>query len=143
MALLPLAATMMLVAPTAKAQDKAAPAFAPGQRWRFKARPGEEGATFIIGRLETDQRGDSIAHVSIDGLKLKNKHVAGGIASEIGHSPVALEALRASAVELIETGRAVPASFDEGYQAWRTAGGGVFTMPLAQIVDLIERVINN
>ncbi|MFM9939258.1 MAG: hypothetical protein ACKVP7_07170 [Hyphomicrobiaceae bacterium] len=118
------------------------PEFAVGQRWRFKTRPSETKATFIVGRIEPDGQGGTVVHIAVQDVAIKSPQAPGGVSREIGHSPIAHAALRASATELVASGVAVPDGFEDGYRQWKAAGGGVFTFPLARVIEFIEQVIN-
>ncbi len=126
----------------ALAQETALPEFAVGQRWRFKTRPSETKATFVIGRIEPGEQGGTVVHVAVHDVAIKSPQAPGGVTREIGHSPIDLAALRASATELVASGVAIPDGFEDGYRQWKSAGGGVFTFPLARVIDFIETVIN-
>lgn len=88
----------------------------------------------VIGLVE----GDTV-HVSLDGLVMCSPH--GQPARSVGHLPIRQDALAASLVAL--DGEATsPAGFQEGIDTWRNANGGVFTMPLSEIVETIEWGMN-
>ena len=52
--------------------------FKVGQVWRYKARPGEETSLAYIAWVD-HQRGVSIYHLYLDGLRLRNPRLPGGI----------------------------------------------------------------
>lgn len=115
--------------------------FQVGQVWRYTTRPGEEDSTLIIVKVEYDEKIGNIIHISINGLKISNPKVEGGINEEVPHMPISEDALGASVVELIDEGVDLP-SFEEGYNAWRSATGGVFTIPVSEVVEVIEQALN-
>lgn len=118
--------------------------FAPGQRWIYRTRPGEETSTVLILRCE-DWPSDTVIHVYLDGLRLRNPHLPGGVQDTLSHTPVREDAVRASVTELIEERAALPHD-GGGYETWRTAfergEAGVFTLPLADIVEALEVAVN-
>ena len=67
----------------------------------------------------------------------------GGAAERVTFGPGlqrrAAEALRGSLLEFVDHTSEPPAL--EGYQQWRDAGGGVFTLPLADAVQSVEDVL--
>jgi hypothetical protein len=118
--------------------------FCPGQVWRYRTRPGEEDSRMIVGRVEQSARGDVFVHVQLNGLNILNPHAPSGRSTLIQHLPMAEAPLEASVVELVAEDGAV-SDFEEGYLMWResyAAGqGGVFALPLAEIVDVMEQAM--
>ena len=117
--------------------------FAPGQRWAYRTRPGEEDSTLVILRREL--LGERAAlHVQLQGLRLQNPLLEGGVQTFLGHLPVSEEAVRASVTQLLEIG--VQADDEGGYALWRGAyereEAGIFTLPVAEIVQALEEAVN-
>lgn len=113
--------------------------FAPGQVWRYQNRLQEPESTVTICKLETS--GDkSVVHVSLSNLQLKNPQTATGFQEEMPHLPMDEATLRACVVELIEENASLP-DYEAGYNQWKEAQGGVWTLPLAEIIDAIEATI--
>ena len=55
------------------------------------------------------------------------------------HIPVSDETLDASVTKLSATKQEFPTTaLDEGIEEWRRANGGVFTIPMSQIVGIID-----
>ena len=123
----------------------AAPAFATdfeeGQVWSYQTRPGEEGSKLYIVRIDREIAKRPIFHIYVDGLKLKNPLIKGGIQDHLPYAPVSQESLEASVVKLLKSGGPMP-NISEGYTAWLLAfskrQAGVFTMPVKDIVQYIE-----
>lgn len=113
---------------------------APGQRWAYRTRPGEEGSTVLILR-----GGGDTWHVAVDGLQLNNPYTTGGVQTALPHSPISAQALRASVTELLEEDATLPDD-QGGYETWREAHergeAGVFTLQVAQIVAALEEAVN-
>lgn len=126
-------------------QFAAAPAVAAsfdvGQLWSYRTRPGEEDSRVYIARVDRDFGSKAIYHLYIDGLKLKNPMLEGGVQDHLVHVPVSKEALEASVISLIQSD-VTPPDISEGYVIWREAflngQAGVFTISLQQIVQYIE-----
>jgi hypothetical protein len=63
------------------------------------------------------------------------------VQDHLPHAPVTRQALEASVTELVQEGAALP-DISEGYAVWLLAfekgQAGVFTLPVAQIVQHIE-----
>jgi hypothetical protein len=108
--------------------------YAKGQVWEFRARPGDEGALIRIQRIEAPKGAGAIYHISMIGVHLFGQAVP----TEIQHMRVTQAVLDASVTRLSDS-RAVFPSADQGIAEWRAANGGVFTIPLAEIVALVGR----
>jgi hypothetical protein len=109
-----------------------APAYAEGQVWEYRTRPGEEGSLLRIQHVEPWPAGDPVErvyHISVIGVRV------GGRMNlvELPHLPVSRTTLDASVTRLSTSTAAFPAG-EEGRAMWREAQGGVFTIPLAEIV---------
>ena len=115
--------------------------FEVGQVWRYQTRPGEEKSTIVIVKVESDETIGNIIHVSINGLKINNPQVEGGINEHVPHMPFSEDAIENCVVELIEEGVELP-SFEQGYNEWRNAAGGVFTIPVSEAIGIIELALN-
>jgi hypothetical protein len=118
------------------------PRYRVGQVWRYQTRPGEEASRAIVGRIEKIEGVGSVVHVKLTALRLRGPQ---GVATVIFHAPVAEPQLSASVTEL--TGeRGDLEGFAEGYALWRSAyesgKAGVFTLPLAGVVDSMEQALN-
>ncbi|MDV6375212.1 hypothetical protein [Deinococcus arenicola] len=115
-------------------------AFAPGQRWAYRTRPDEEISTVLLLR-----GGGDTWHITVDGLHLRNPYTAGGVQTDLPHSPISEGALRASVTDLLEESAALPDD-QSGYETWREAHergeAGVFTLEVAEIVAALEQAVN-
>lgn len=124
--------------------------FAPGQRWTYRTRPGEDTSTLLV--LGCDPRrpdregtggdaGGSVVSVRLDALQMRGPEGPGSHISELSHTPVAEENVRESVLELLEEGAPLPADLS-GYQGWQLdyekGEAGFFTVPVAEILDLLE-----
>jgi hypothetical protein len=118
------------------------PTFRAGQVWRYSTRPGEEGSTLLIQRVERDAKLGIIIHIGVSGLNLRGVVGAKG---EIGHMPFAESAVTRSVVNLASQGEPPPIS--EGYRLWRQAfdegKGGVFTISVAEAVSFVEQTMQH
>lgn len=106
-----------------------------GQVWTYRARPGDEQSLLKIQKVEQDPELGTIHHISIIGFRLKNPVVAPIIA----HTPVSKASLDASVLALTKDAPSFP-SAEDGIEEWRNAddGRGVFTIPVAEIVQLLD-----
>ena len=114
--------------------------FSAGQIWAYKTRPQDSGSLIRIYRTEILKYGDkklTVHHISMIGLSLKSNSRDG----EIGHLPVSPETLKKSVTKLVRTGRKFPdaKAVEGGIALWRKEQGGVFTISLAEIADILEQ----
>jgi hypothetical protein len=116
-----------------------------GQVWNYNTREGEEASRVFIVRAEPDEKLGTIYHIYIDGLNIQNPHSESGSQDHLPHSPVSEQTLDDSVTTLaIENDPNLP-DVSEGYKTWREAfdkgEGGVFTIPVSQIVQYIEDIV--
>lgn len=115
---------------------KKAPKFKVGQRWEYKTRPGEEKSTLTILKLETEAE-HAIVHIAIEDVHVVNPRADQGFASRVGHAPMAAAALARSVTKLRVSKGKLP-EFQEGYDEWKKAHGGVFTITVAEALATVE-----
>ena len=118
-----------------------AASFEEGQIWRYQTRPGEEASRLFIVRIDRGLGAQTIYHIHLDGLKLKNRLYEGGVQDHVPHAAVSRQALEASVTELLESDAKMP-DISEGYAEWLLAfekgQTGVFNIPAKQIVQAFE-----
>ena len=109
--------------------------YAEGQVWEYRTRPGDEGSLLKIHRIER-QRGqrELVYHISVIGFRLSNPEVV----PVLPHSPVSRETLDASVTRLSDSTIVFPDPTD-GILVWKRNNGGVYTIPVARIIELIDR----
>ena len=131
---------LLLVMGASSARDYAA-----GQVWTYHVKPGDEGSTLQINKVEQDPKLGPIFHISVFGLRISNPRVAGGILTELPHLPVSKETLDKS-VESLSHAAIRPVAYEEGYAHWKRefdAGhAGIYTMSVAEIVALAEQTMS-
>ncbi len=119
--------------------------YAAGQVWTYHVKPGDEGSTLQINKVEQDPKLGAIFHISVFGLRITNPRVAGGILTELPHLPVSKETLDKS-VESLSHASARPVAYEEGYAHWKRefdAGhAGIYTISVAEIVALAEQTMS-
>jgi hypothetical protein len=119
----------LIAALTALALPRAAVAqtrdLAVGQEWSVK----DTAAKVVIGRIETLGR-FQVVSVSILDVPTDRRPTT------VGHAPFEKAALTASLDQLLATGVATDPNFEPGYQEWKSAKGGMFTLSVAQAIPL-------
>ncbi len=114
--------------------------FHPGQVWQYKPRAGEENSFLTVLKVESVPKLGTIVHVRVDKIRLKN--CAGGPEPEtIEHMPFSREAIERSVTKLTKDFGDVP-DFQFGYDQWRAACGGVYTITVAEIVQVNQATFN-
>ncbi|MCG8351322.1 MAG: hypothetical protein MI924_26435 [Chloroflexales bacterium] len=119
--------------------------YAEGQVWSYKNRPDEEHSTVLINKIESHEQLGNIYHIGVYGVKVRNLHIKGGISTKLPHLPVSEDCLRKSLAKLADND-APSSDYVEGYKTWKQAfdvgKAGIFTITIAEIVDVIEQTVN-
>ncbi|HEX8143891.1 MAG TPA: hypothetical protein VF553_14930 [Pyrinomonadaceae bacterium] len=114
-----------------------------GQIWSYKTRPNEKKSSFIVLKVENHPKLGNIVHIALRDLKLKKPN--GDFIETAGHLPFAEEAINKSAVKLLKEKADLP-DYEEGYGMWREAfdagKAGIYTITIAEAVDVMETTLN-
>ncbi|RDY69677.1 hypothetical protein [Lysobacter soli] len=121
------------------------PDFAVGQLWRCTGRSLIETPTLLINRIDEHPLGGQIFHATVYGVRVRNPRLPGGIMDKLMHVPVTRTVLEQSATTLEGT-RPIDPIYQQGYREWKQAfdagRAGSFGVPLATILEIIERGMN-
>jgi hypothetical protein len=130
-----IAATALLIA-SAPAAFAETIAFEAGQVWSLKA-PMDPAARVHIGRVEDNGQ---VIHISLWGQPIDAPEP---LASPLvaGHLPISAEALTSSVDAVVDEPVLEGLQFEEGYGEWQRAHGGVFTISVSEIVDVMIEVL--
>jgi hypothetical protein len=122
------------MAPKAMAQDGGQ--FWQGQVWSLSA-PMDPAARVHIGLVED---GGQTIHISLWGQPIDD---ASGLGSPLvaGHLPISADALRRSVDRVVNEAPPENLRFQEGYDTWKEAEGGVFTISVHDIVSVMVETI--
>ena len=112
-----------------------------GQEWRFRARAEDPDPRLVIDKLETLPKAGDVVHVTIRGVRIRNPHVPDGCSDTIGHMPFSRAAIESSITTLLQDSVALP-DFEDGYQEWQKAQGGVFTVSVLEGLKFMEKALN-
>jgi hypothetical protein len=115
--------------------------FLEGQVWSYKTRGGEETSTILINKVESNAKLAQIFHISVIGVRVKNRRATSDVTTELPHLPVSKQTLDASCVEIV--GRSSPhPQYIAGYTDWKRAfdqgRAGIWTASISEIVQAIE-----
>lgn len=111
--------------------------YAESQVWEYKTRSGDDGSLIKIQKIEpypTPQSTGKVYHISVIGLHIKSQPLA----SEVQHLPVSKATLDVSLTKLSDSTAIFP-NASEGRAMWREANGGIFTIPLSDVMDVVEK----
>jgi hypothetical protein len=142
-----LAALFAAFLPTAIAQKGRCPGietnildsrFKPGQVWTYQPRPGEASSTLTILQVDRLEKTGIVIHIRVDGLQAHNPQ--GELVPSVLHMPFARDAMLLSVVHLLRTEPSIPTL--DGYENWRAACGGVYTISVADAVNVMEKTLN-
>lgn len=115
------------------------PTYAEGQVWEYHTLPGDEGSLLRIQKIEIlpEVTNDGpVYHISIIGL-----HIAGFPDSkQLQHAPVSRQSLDVSVTRLSSSQAAFPDP-TPGIAEWKAAHGGIFTVPVAEIVKFVGQAL--
>lgn len=116
-----------------------------GEKWKFNARPGEDDAALTVVKVESAWDRETIVHISVEGVRIKNEQAPEGYSPVISHMPFTEEAIDKSVTSLLAKESPLP-DFEEGYREWRKAfdagRAGAFTITVGEGVELMEKAIN-
>ncbi|HYV92448.1 MAG TPA: hypothetical protein VE978_11710 [Chitinophagales bacterium] len=118
--------------------------FKVGQVWRYDNRPGEDSSTLTILKIEKYEKGDTIIHIRIDGVRIYNPQLPSGYSDFIAHLPYSEKALSKCVTSLVGQNDTLP-DFSEGYKEWNEAfdngKAGCWTADIKEAVDGIDQAM--
>jgi hypothetical protein len=138
-----LAATAYGSAQDSMLKDTTESKYKVGQVWSYKTRADEKKSTFIVVKVESYPKLGNIVHIALRDLKLRKPN--GDFVEAASHLPFAEEAINKSAMKLLKE-KAESPDYEEGYGLWREAfdagKAGVYTIGVAEAVDVMEETLN-
>jgi len=133
-------AVVLVLLSTTASMDAEHGKYQVGQVWAYIARPGEEESTATILKIEKLEKLGDVIHVSLTGLRIRN--CSGGRGPTfVAHLPILRSALERSTTKRLKSNVPLP-YFADGYKQWQENRGGVYTITLREIVQLIEDTFN-
>ena len=108
-----------------------------GDIWAYKNRPGEDGSTLTILKIENYPKMGKVVHIRVDGFRMINP-VAGNEFNDMPHMPFQAKALERSITHRVRETADIP-DLNQGYTAWKAAfdegKAGVFKISVRQTLD--------
>lgn len=115
------------------------PVYCSGERWKYKAPPGQEDSRLVVLGAEEIEGIGWVIHISVEGLRIPAPNVKGGFVTEIMHFPVSLVSFE-QALIAEDKARFAPVVFPNlGYETWKENNGGVWSVPIAGLVKMMAR----
>ncbi len=119
--------------------------YSEGQLWSYQTRMNESQSKVLINKIESHEKLGKIFHISVLEVKVRNPSASNGVTTELPHFPVAEETLNKSLTKLLGK-KSINPEYLEGYSMWKKAfdegNAGIFTISVAEIVDVVEESIN-
>lgn len=126
---------IVVFATPALAQDRR---YEAGQVWNYRTDARDAGSLIKIQLVEeTEDPSQPIYHISMIGIRVDGLPEA----INIEHLPVSQETLDTSVTQLADPATPFP-DYRGGYDIWRADNGGVFTITLVQIADIIRQSLS-
>jgi hypothetical protein len=135
------AGLLIAAALLAGASPSKAERYATGQVWEYRTRPGDAGSLLKIQKIERDPRfakTGPVYHISVIGFHLGNPRIR----PVLPHAAVGKRVLDASVTRLSRVHPPFPDAVP-GIVQWQEAHGGVYNIPVAQIIDALDRSTRN
>jgi hypothetical protein len=110
--------------------------FRPEQVWAYKNRTGEDKSFLTILKIESLPKVGTIIHIRVDNIRLRNC-TGGPEPDNFQHMPFTRDAIERSVTKLQKESSDVP-DYQAGYDEWRAACGGVYTVTVAEAVAVGE-----
>tara|TARA_R110000868_G_C10524780_1_gene733432 strand:+ start:103 stop:552 length:450 start_codon:yes stop_codon:yes gene_type:complete len=112
----------------------APPKYVVGQIWEYRTRPQDAGSLLKVQQI-ADFGNDKVYHLSTIGVHFATP----GISGVLPHIPVSETTLDASVTQLSSAHPEFPTTaLQEGIAEWQKAKGGIFTIPMSQIMDIVD-----
>jgi hypothetical protein len=113
------------------AAETALPVFSPGQMWSIKS---ATTIKVVICKIEP-WKNKIVIHVSILDAPVPNDMPGAGGMTTIGYMPFEEGALAASVDHILVKNASPAPNFENGYEQWKSAEGGIFTISVQQAID--------
>lgn len=114
------------------------PALKVGQAWSIDAGRFGKDATLIVCKIEEVEKIGRVVHVAIKDIELKTPH---GTQTLLPHLPFAEKTIFENVGDLKAASIALP-DFSPGYEQWKQAKGGAFTITPREAMEFVERTLN-
>ncbi len=114
--------------------------FVAGQEWSIKS-ASPTTAKVIIGRVEPWRDKVSVS-VSIVDIPIPQGDPGAGGVTQIAHIPFDKTALAASVDQKLSDHVSPAPQFENGYEQWKSAKGGIFTIRVEKAIEVMFQTVN-
>jgi|GEM_PF-1657354 len=118
--------------------------FKVGQVWKYDNRKDEDSSTVTILKIEKYEKGDTIIHIRVDGVRIYSPNSPDHYTTSVDHMPFSIAAIGKSVTVLAGQNDHLP-DFSEGYHHWRDAWnsnqGGYWTVNLKDAINGMDQVL--
>jgi hypothetical protein len=108
-----------------------------GQVWSYKTRSNEQLSKIYIVKIDKLKNEEFAYHIFVDNLHIKNNSEQ-GFQTSLPHLPVSRKTLDESVTDLVNINRVDMPDISEGYEIWKKDNGGIFTIPVENIIKIAE-----
>jgi hypothetical protein len=112
-----------------------------GQMWSIRS-ASPTTVKIIIGRVEPWENKVCV-NVSIVDIPIPEGLPGAGGVMQIAHAPFDKAALAASVDHLVSKKASPDSGFESGYEQWKSAKGGIFTVSVEKVVEAMFQTINS
>jgi len=113
----------------------------PGQEWSYESRAQDVLSTVIVGQIEDHPDLGIVVHCIVRNVHLAGDDLAAEASlNQLSHIPITETAFRDSINKVVAEGIDW-SEMKEGVRVWREADGGVFSVSLKEIVQIVDETI--
>jgi hypothetical protein len=110
-----------------------------GQVWGYESRSKTNSPTLTIIEIDRLPKIGIVVHIRLDGVELNAPN--GNILDHVDHMPFTKNAMLLSTTNLLHSSSSLPNL--EGYEQWKEACGGVYTISVNDAVDVMQKTLTN
>lgn len=103
------------------------------ESWKYKKNEDDLNSFLVIHKLEDNY----VAHISVYNILVEGEEM------DIGHIPIKIDVLRESLIEPTGYNYEEDSTFIEGYENWKDEEGGVWDIPIKEVITQIKNTITN
>ncbi|HKX12724.1 MAG TPA: hypothetical protein VJP40_06195 [bacterium] len=113
------------------------PIYRSGERWKYKAPPGQEESRLVVLGAEDHELVGWVIHISVEGLRIPAPKMKGGFVTELMHLPMSLVSFEKSLLAE-DKARFRPIEFpNQGYEVWKANRGSAWDVPVGDVVKMM------
>ena len=106
-----------------------------GQNWYWHSSSVADRPFLSIMKIESCEA-SSVVHISVHNLNLEGEKY------EISHLPIDMKIIKGCVFENFGMNKKTNSAFEEAYELWKTSKGGIWKIPLDQIIELTFKALS-